>query len=226
MRANALAVMAKAPLAGQVKTRLLPALSPEAAAEVARCLLVDQLQHLSGFPDADLYLAFAPAEERALMEPLAPLRFRLFAQQGADLGARMHNVFQTLHAKGYRNVVLIGGDLAPIPLAIFAEAFAVLEGSPRRVVLGPSRDGGYYLVGCNDLVPEIFARMTWSHGEVLHQTLARLSALAISTRLLPPAFDFDTVDDLRAFPSRLDPALAEQAANTLRLIRRLGLCEG
>ncbi|HEY7556519.1 MAG TPA: TIGR04282 family arsenosugar biosynthesis glycosyltransferase [Candidatus Binatia bacterium] len=221
MRANALAVMAKAPLAGQVKTRLMPALSAAEAAALARALLLDQLRHLAAIADADLYLAFAPATERGLFQDMAPPGFRLFPQQGADLGARMANVFDTLHGVGYRNMVLIGGDLAPVPLEIFAEAFALLENRLQRVVFGPSRDGGYYLVGCNHPPPRIFEGMSWSHGEVLAQALAVLVSLQIDAHLLPIWFDIDTVDDLRHLQSLLNPALEKTLPNTLPLLRRL-----
>ncbi|MDH3444227.1 MAG: TIGR04282 family arsenosugar biosynthesis glycosyltransferase, partial [Deltaproteobacteria bacterium] len=154
MRANALAVMAKAPLPGETKTRLMPALSAEDAAELARALLCDQLAHLTAITDADLFLAFTPDSARPLFEELAPPAFHLFAQEGEDLGPRMTNVFEKLHAHGYRNMVLVGGDLPPVPLEIFAQAFALLNNPRRRVVLGPSRDGGYYLVGCNQPTPE------------------------------------------------------------------------
>jgi rSAM/selenodomain-associated transferase 1 len=223
MRANALAVMAKAPLAGQVKTRLIPALSAEQAAALARALLLDQLHHLSAITDADLYLAFAPATERGLFQELAPPGFRLFSQRGADLGARMANVFDTLYAGGHRNMVLIGGDLAPVPAEIFAEAFALLDNRLPRVVFGPSRDGGYYLVGCNQPAPPIFTGVSWSHGEVLAQALAKLASLEIDSHLLPIWFDIDTVDDLRHLRSVLNPALERALSNTLPLLRRLNL---
>jgi rSAM/selenodomain-associated transferase 1 len=223
MRANALAVMAKAPLAGQVKTRLMPALSAAEAAALARALLLDQLRHLAAIADADLYLAFAPVTERGLFQDMAPPGFGLFPQQGADLGARMANVFDTLHSVGYRNIVLIGGDLAPVPLEIFARAFALLDNQLQRVVFGPSRDGGYYLVGCNQPTPPIFEGMSWSHGEVLAQALAVLASLKIDAHLLPIWFDIDTVDDLRHLQSVLNPAFEKTLPNTLPLLRRLNL---
>jgi rSAM/selenodomain-associated transferase 1 len=195
--ANALAVMAKAPVAGQVKTRLLPALTPDEAAELSRALLVDQLNHLSGLNPAELYLAFAPEDARAMMTELVPSRFRLFAQRGDDLGARMNGVFDRLRAIGHRNMILIGGDLPPVPLRTLAEAFRALEVTGERVVLGPSRDGGYYLVGMNRLTPQIFEGMAWSHDQVLAQTTAKLIALNIDFQLLPGWFDIDTIGDLR-----------------------------
>jgi hypothetical protein len=223
MRANALAVMAKAPTAGGVKTRLVPALSFEQAAELARALLLDQLAHLQSFQAADLYLAFAPTEARALMEELAPSCYRCFPQAGDGLGLRMQAIFGKLFAGGYNRVVLIGGDLPPVPLRFFEKAYAFLQSPSQRVVLGPSRDGGYYLVGCNHSTPEIFAGMDWGHGGVLAQTLARLSSLKIDHHLLPEWFDVDTPDDLLTLNSALDTSLAEAMLNTSSLLPRLEL---
>jgi rSAM/selenodomain-associated transferase 1 len=213
--------MAKAPVAGQVKTRLLPALTPDEAAELSRALLVDQLNHLSGLNSAELYLAFAPEDARAMMTELVPPRFRLFAQRGDDLGARMNGVFDWLRAKGHRNMVLIGGDLAPVPLRNLAETFTALEVAGERVVLGPSRDGGYYLVGMNRLTPQIFDGMTWSHDRVLAQTTAKLSASRIEFQLLPTWFDIDTIEDLRELKSHIGPECRAAMKQTLDLLRHL-----
>jgi uncharacterized protein len=221
IRANALVVMAKAPLAGQVKTRLLPIFTAEEAAEFSRSLLVDQLNHLQELDTADFYLAFAPDDAQLLMKQLAPARFHLFPQQGDDLGARMASAFQTLFDLGHKQIVLIGGDLAPVPPSFFPEAYAFLESFEKRVVLGPSRDGGYYLVGCNQPTPEIFSGMSWSHSEVLAQTLARLAASRIAYHVLPSWFDIDTPHDLRHLCSMLDPTLEKAMPNTLPLLQRL-----
>jgi rSAM/selenodomain-associated transferase 1 len=224
--ANALAVMAKAPVAGQVKTRLLPALTPDEAAELSRALLVDQLNHLSGLNSADLYLAFAPEDARAMMTELVPSRFRLFAQRGDDLGARMNGVFDWLRAKGHRNTILIGGDLPPVPLRNLAEAFRALEVAGERVVLGPSRDGGYYLVGMNRLTPQIFESMAWSHDQVLAQTTTKLFALKIDFQLLPGWFDIDTIGDLRELKSHIGPESHAAMKQTVDLLRHLRVGAG
>jgi len=223
IRANALAVMAKAPLVGQVKTRLLPTFTAEEAMEFSRSLLVDQLNHLQKLNTADLYLAFALDDARFLMEQIAPARFHLFPQQGEDLGARMDAAFDRLFQIGHKNIALIGGDLPPVPLSFFCEAYAFLEASANRVVLGPSRDGGYYLVGCNRPTPEIFQDMTWSHSGVLAQTRDKLTSLQIEYHLLPTWFDIDTSDDLRHLCSMLDPTLEKAMPNTLPLLQRLKL---
>ena len=222
-RANALAMMAKAPVPGQVKTRLLPAFTAEEAASFSRTLLVDQLNHLQELDSTDFYLAFAPGEAQSLMEQITPSRFQLFPQRDGNLGARMAAVFERLFQRGHKNIVLIGGDLPPVPLGFLAEAYRFLESSNQCVVLGPSRDGGYYLVGSNRPTPEIFQRMTWSHSEVLAQTLERLNSLQIDFHLLPSWFDIDTPDDLRHLQSVLDASLKKAMPNTAPLLRHLGL---
>jgi uncharacterized protein len=223
IRANALAVMAKAPVAGQIKTRLLPLFTAEEAAELSRALLVDQLNHLQELNAADFYLAFAPDDAQWLMEQIAPSYFHLFPQQGDDLGARMAAVFERLFQIGHKSIVLIGGDLPPVPLRFFTEAYAFLESSKKRVVLGPSRDGGYYLVGCNQPTPEIFQGMSWSHSAVLAQTLDKLAASQVDVHLIPSWFDIDTPDDLRYLRSALDSSLEKAMPNTGLLLQRLGL---
>jgi rSAM/selenodomain-associated transferase 1 len=214
--------MAKAPVAGQVKTRLMPALTPEQAAELSRALLVDQLNHLQELDKVGLYLAFAPDDARALLDELVPPCFQLFPQRGEDLGARMQAVFAAVFAIGHENLLLIGGDLPPVPVSFLEEAYGFLKAEDRRVVLGPSRDGGYYLVGCNQPTPQIFEGMIWSHGEVLAQTRDKLASLGIEYHLLPSWMDIDTPDDLRYLRSALSPALERAMPNTLRMLGRLG----
>jgi rSAM/selenodomain-associated transferase 1 len=220
---NALAVMAKAPAAGQVKTRLQPALTAQEAADLSRSLLVDQLNQLQELDAIDFYLFFAPNQALLLMTELAPPGFCLLPQQGGDLGARMAAVCAKLFQMGHEKVVLIGGDLPPVPLRYFAEAYAFLDSSDKRVVLGPSRDGGYYLVGWNQPTPQIFQDMSWSHSQVLAQTRDKLTSLQIDYHLLPAWFDIDTPADLRHLESVLDDALEKRMPNTLPLLRRLDL---
>ena len=142
IRANALAVMAKAPVPGQVKTRLLPLLTAEEAAELSRSLLVDQLNQVKELDTADFYLAFAPDDARLLMEHLAPACFHLFPQQCDELGARMAAVFKKLFDLGYKNIVLIGADLPPVPLRFFFRGLRFLgELQQTRCVGAESRRG-------------------------------------------------------------------------------------
>jgi uncharacterized protein len=221
IRANALAVMAKAPVPGEVKTRLVPALTADEAAGLSRSLLVDQLNQLQQLDTVDRYIAFTPDHARGLMEQLAPPCFQLLPQEGEDLGARMQGVFSALFALGHSHLLLIGGDLPPVPMSFFEEAYAFLQSADKRVVLGPSRDGGFYLVGCNQPTAAMFSGMTWSHGEVLAQTRSKLASLQIDTHLLPTWFDVDTPDDLRYLQS--SDALESAMPSTLLWFRRLGV---
>lgn len=217
--------MAKAPEPGLVKTRLVPPLTFAQAAELSKALLVDQLEHVSNLHDADLYLAFAPKDAGAAMASLAPPGFQRFPQQGDDLGARMAHCLGELRRRGHRNLVLIGGDLPPVPMPFFAQAFAVLANARQRVLLGPSRDGGYYLVGMNRPTPEIFTGMTWSHAGVLAQSVERLKRLGIDYTLLPQWFDVDAPADLDALQAIRDPALLARMKRTRIWLERLVIAE-
>jgi rSAM/selenodomain-associated transferase 1 len=218
---NALAVMAKVPVSGTVKTRLVPPLSDEQAAELYRALVLDQLEHLAQLNSADLYLAFTPADAASSMASLMPARFQCFPQRGDDLGERMNQVFIELRRRAHRNLVVIGSDLPPVPLDFFEDAFRILAAENKRVVLGPSRDGGYYLVGMNEPTPQIFKEMTWSHAHVLAQTTKKLTRLGIDFRLLPTWFDLDTVEDLDRFQEIASPVVRQAMSRTLGLLQRL-----
>ena len=230
IRANALVVMAKAPIPGGVKTRLMPVFSALEAAALARALLLDQLEHLRALRNTDLYLAFTPPGARRLIRRLAPPRFEVFSQAGGDLGARMRHIFAMLFAQGHRRIVLIGGDLPPVPLRYFTQAFTYLDAKKsrfrfdvpqQRVVLGPSLDGGYYLVGLNRELPVLFRRMTWSHGQVLAVTLARLRALKIPSFQLSPWFDIDTPADLKAFTQDWVMPNQREMKHTMKTLARV-----
>ena len=221
IRANALAVMAKAPIPGTVKTRLVPPLSDEQACELYCALLLDQLDNLTGLSEIDLYLAYTPAHAAPLIENLSPPGFQYFPQRGVDLGARMGDVFAELWRRGHHHLVLIGSDLPVLRLEILRDAFKYLDAPDRRAVLGPSQDGGYYLVGMNQAIPEIFSGMTWSHDGVLADSLVKLHELCIDFALLPDWFDVDTMADIQRLRGLDDPIGSAMMKRTLECVRRL-----
>jgi uncharacterized protein len=194
-RGNALAVMTKAPRPGESKTRLVPPLTFEEAAALARALLMDQLNHLAEFSGAKLFIAYTPADAASIVHALAPRPFSCFPQAGKDLGARMREAFRYLFAEGFERVVLIGGDLPPIPAQTFDAAYAALSAG-RDVVLGPSVDGGYYLVGMSRLVDDIFGGIHWSRADVLDRTLEKIRGAGLSYELLHLWHDIDRPEDL------------------------------
>ncbi|MGZ8467176.1 MAG: TIGR04282 family arsenosugar biosynthesis glycosyltransferase [Candidatus Binatia bacterium] len=219
---NALAILAKAPVAGSVKTRLVPPLTPAQAADVCRALLLDQFDHLRNFASAERYVFYAPADAENILRGLAGAGYVYLPQSDGDLGARMAQVFADLSQLGHRNIILIGSDLPALPWAILDQAISRLAKAERRVVLGPSRDGGYYLVGMNRPTPDMFANMTWSHDRVFADTIARLDALSLPYSVLPTWFDLDMAEDFHRLWQLPKSELRAGLSRTLACLEKLG----
>jgi uncharacterized protein len=194
--ANALVIMTKAPEPGRSKTRLVPPLSYAEAADLARALLFDQLENLAKFDGARLFIAFTPDNAAGFFETFITQGFTCFPQQGQSLGERMSHAFEHLFVSGFKNIILIGSDLPALPLALFGQAYRLLEKPSADVVLGPSADGGYYLVGMNRMTGIIFDGIGWSRGDALAQTIQKLSGAGVKHELLPEWYDIDTAQDL------------------------------
>lgn len=212
--------MTRVPLAGQSKTRLVPPLSFEEAAALARALLIDQLDHLSKFRGAQRFIAFTPAAGAPFFEPFRGRGFACFEQRGASLGERMSGSFAHLFGAGFRRIVLIGSDLPAIPLTIIELAYSVLADGDTDVVLGPAADGGYYLIGMKRPIAAIFTDIIWSRPDVLERTVEKLAALGLKHELLLSLYDIDTFADLERLPSH--PAVRDGSMkNTLSLLNEL-----
>ena len=214
----ALCIMAKAPEPGRVKTRLCPPLSPDGAAELYRCFLLDKIAQAREVAGAERVLAYAPAESAAVFEALAP-DFTLLAQRGADLTARLVAVCDEILRDGCDAAILIDSDTPTLPTERLERAVAVMSGGWRDLVLGPSEDGGYYLIGLRRPHPELFEGMRWSTPTVLEETLRRSRALGLSSTRLPAWYDVDTAADL----VRLQADLAATPAGGPRHTRRFVL---
>ena len=199
--ANALVILTKAPQPGESKTRLVPPLSYAEAADLARALLLDQLQNLATFDAARLFIAFTPENAAVFFEDFIDQGFTCFAQQGQLLGQRMSYAFQYLFDSGFENIILIGSDLPTLPVGFFHQGYASLDKSA-DVVLGPSADGGYYLVGLKRMIAAIFDDIGWSGADVLSQTIHKLDDLGVKYELLSEWYDIDTVKDLERLLSQ------------------------
>jgi len=191
----ALCIMAKAPEAGQVKTRLCPPLSPDDAADLYRCFLLDKIAQAREVAGAELFLAHAPAQAAAVFGALAP-GFTLLPQRGADLTARLVAVCAEIFRRGCDAAIMIDSDTPTLPTERLERAVAVMSGGGHDLVLGPSEDGGYYLIGLRRLRPELFEGMRWSTPTVLEETLRRARALGLSATTLSAWYDVDTAVDL------------------------------
>jgi rSAM/selenodomain-associated transferase 1 len=214
-----LGLFAKWPAAGQVKTRLARAFSPEWAARVADAFLRDSLHRLARVA-AQRVLAFSPGDVGTAFAEVVGDRFALEPQGEGDLGRRMDAFFGRHLKTGAEAVILLGTDSPTVPLAYVEQAFRELEKAD--VVLGPATDGGYYLIGCRRL-PPIFEGIAWGESRVLGDTVARLTDPAWRLALLPPWYDVDTPDDwlmLRGHVAALARSGIElDVPHTLELLR-------
>ena len=193
-RRDALAVIAKEPVAGLAKTRLVPALGEAGAARAATAMLADTLATVRA-TGADPWLCFTPVEARERLGRLAP-GFGLLAQGSGDLGDRLAACLADLLATGADRVTIVGADTPHVPVSSYQRAFALLDEAD--VVLGPALDGGYYLVAAKAARPELFVGIPMGTEVVLTETLARAIAAGLVVALLPPLRDLDMVEDLAA----------------------------
>ncbi len=212
---GALIVLAKAPRAGDVKTRLCPPLTPAEAAELYGRLLSDVLaasaeiaQELGIVP----IVAVHPAQACGEIARGAPVRFRVVPQRGADLGRRMDWAVREACAAGAPCVLLRGSDSPLIDAEVVSAALAALDAAD--LVLRPDRDGGYGLVGLKRPAPGLFEH-PMSTATVLADTLANAARLGLSARLLEPGFDVDTLADLRRLEALRSPRLTRLCPATL-----------
>jgi rSAM/selenodomain-associated transferase 1 len=210
-------IMAKTPQAGEVKTRLCPPLTPEEAAELYRCFLRDKIAQVRSLQAASPVIAYTPAEGRSLFEALAP-GFMLLLQQGAGLGARLANCFAHLLAAGYTGVLAIDSDTPTLPTAFLQQAVDLITRPQTDVVLGPSEDGGYYLIGLRYPHRELFEGMAWSTSSVLPETLRRAEARGLKVTCLPPWFDVDTAAEVERLRAELRQADDTIARHTRRFL--------
>ena len=210
--------MARAPEPGQVKTRLVPPLSYERAAQLYRCLLLDKLQQVAGLPDIDPYLAYIPLEARPSMFALLPEHFTLIPQAGSTLGDRLHRLSAILLERGHPAVILIDSDSPTLPTSYLQDAIAWLENRNTDLILGPAEDGGYYLIGLKRPCRALFDQIPWSGPTVLADTLHRAAAQRLQVATLSPWFDVDTPDDLARLRRDLATAGPTVALHTRRFL--------
>ena len=207
--------MAKAPVAGQVKTRLCPPLSVQDAAELSRCFLLDKIGQVLQVTRAEPVVAYAPEDAAGVFETLAP-GFTLLPQRGDDLTARLVSILGRLLAGGCEAAIMIDSDTPTLPVERLESAVTLAGSGEHDLVLGPSEDGGYYLIGLRRLRTELFEGMPWSTPAVFEETLRRADVLGLRTAQLPPWYDVDTAVDLE----RLTAELAEGQGGGARYTRK------
>ena len=199
----AMAVMAKAPRPGKVKTRLSPPLTLDQTAALNICFLRDTTNHLATIPATAGLISYTPQGDEALFNGILPGTFALVLQRGDGFGERLFSAAEDILAIGYGAVCLIDSDSPTVPQSAYVQAVQALAQQGDRIVLGPSHDGGYYLIGMKRAHAEPFERITWSTASVLEETLQRCSEAGIEVVLLPTWYDVDDASTLGLLEAEL-----------------------
>jgi rSAM/selenodomain-associated transferase 1 len=193
---RAVLVFVRAPVPGHVKTRLAAAIGDAAALRVYRRLAGHTLAEVRALATegVEVRVHYAPADAGDAVRAWLGDGPRYLPQADGDLGARMKDALARAFADGAERVVIVGSDLPEASTSLLRRAFEGLEAHP--AVIGPARDGGYYLLGLRGMVDGIFDGMEWSTPHVHRETLERFSAAGVEPAVLEVLSDVDTVDDL------------------------------
>jgi rSAM/selenodomain-associated transferase 1 len=186
----------KNPEKGKVKTRLASSIGDEGAVKLYRRLLFEMLSTLNRGTFL-FYLCFYPGDSLNDLKHWLGDHYLYTPQYGENLGERMKNGFLEAFAMGFKRVVLIGSDIPDLPLEFIEEAFTSLK--EKHVVIGPSLDGGYYLIGFRDkkFSSQVFKGIPWSKERVFEETMKVLNKERLTVHTLKPLRDIDTIEDLR-----------------------------
>ncbi|MZG52906.1 MAG: glycosyltransferase [Nitrospinae bacterium] len=217
---NAVILFARDPVLGQVKTRLSSFLDDETILRLYICFVEDSLEKIRRVDNADSFVGVFPENHSGFFNGTVHSGMKVFAQQGHDLGEKMRSAFADRFKEGYSKVVVIGSDSPSLPRTYIDKAFA----SEKDLVLGPSTDGGYYLIAMTGSVFEVFAGVPWGTEKVLEETLKKVKGANISLELLPVWYDVDLPEDLRFLKTHLaliDHSGLGDGGNTKKLIDEL-----
>ena len=200
---QALVIFAKYPAPGQVKTRLARIIGDTAACEIYRSFTDIIIEKATVIRDVRIRLDIDPCTDESILyfNKRYP-NIDVVPQSGADLGARMLNSIASACSSGFERTCIIGTDIPDLPSEILDEAFKSLL--QNDVILGPSNDGGYYLIGMKKPISQLFEDIAWSTDTVFSNTSARVASLGFSLSVLPRFSDVDTIEDLAGLYGRID----------------------
>jgi len=210
-----LVIMAKAPRPGSVKTRLAPSLSSAAVTSFYCCLLDDTLTLARSLSDVEVAI-MCPASDVNELAQLAGNTAIVVAQKGEGLAAGLGSVFAHFAEGHQRRIIAFNSDSPHLPRSVLEDAFETL--TAHDVVVGPTHDGGYYLVGATAFHPSLFARDGMGTSSALERLVSRARALELTVSFAPPFYDIDVVDDLTRLAEelRLAPSRAPRTAMWLK----------
>ena len=219
MKNPILIIIAKEPQIGTTKTRLSPPLKLSEAAQLFEALLLDTIDLVSSINGIDLAVAVTPPESSGYFERNTPSGTILLPVTCLDIGDCLRQVFIELFERGYSKVLAFNSDGPSLPKEYIHEAISLLD--ENDVVYGPSTDGGYYLVGLNQLYPAIFSDIQWSTSQVMEQSLAKAEKENLRVSLLPIWYDVDTETDLERLMVDIRDRPEDQLKHTRRFFEQL-----
>lgn len=210
---NSLLVVAKQPIPGLTKTRLCPPLNFSQAASLYSCFLCDTLDNMRKVPGVQRIIGFLPENAQRDFQRLAP-DMRLICQRGDSLGMRLNHLLTEVLATGSPRAVVINSDSPTLPVEYLIQAFEQL--ADVDVVLGPTEDGGYYLIGLKQPQPHLLLQVQMSTENVLADTLALAADSRLTVSQLPTWYDVDTIDDLYKLANEISATTTRPIAEATR----------
>lgn len=208
-------VMTKVPGVVAVKTRLRQILSVEQCGTIATCFLLDTV---SGLEDnfKNIVIAFTPQDGRKSLETILGERHKLTVQNGGDLGQRLTAVIAEAFESGFGPVIVVGTDSPTLPPEYLLQALDHLHKHNNGLTIGPTEDGGYYLIGMSKPHAPIFDNISWSTDRVFDQTLANIRKVGgLELQILPSWYDVDEPDDVRRLQKELESGESKRGTTSM-----------
>jgi len=204
---TAIALVCKTPAIGRGKSRLWPLLGRERTAQLSACFIRDLAETLTALPatlSRQCYALFSPAGTEVVLRKLLTPDWELIPREADDVGQVLEASLNTLLQAGHEGVIFMNSDSPSLPGVLIEEAITELRANGDRVVLGPSVDGGYYLIGLKRFDPALFRNMAWSTPAVFTETCARAAQMGLPVHVLHEWYDVDEAEDFQRLKAEFD----------------------
>ena len=193
-RTDSIIVFVRYPRKGQVKTRLAKTTSLEFALNFYKLCAENLIRNIKKVPCVNRFIFYSNKNEKTEVISWLGNKFLFAPQEGDDLGSRMKNAFEKVFSAGSQKVIIVGTDIPDLSKEVIVKAFELLDSYD--VVIGPAKDGGYYLLGMKKMNAELFEKIEYSTSSVLIETMTKIKELNLNHHLLPELNDIDTEKDL------------------------------
>lgn len=213
---KALLLMTRIPIPGKTKTRLMELLTGDECAQLHTAFLKDLLASFADLEDIDVFMTYTPADSLHMIKNMIPRSIKTFPQRGEDLGERMFLAIDHVLQQGYQKVILIGSDIPDLSVQDIQDSFELLD--EHDIVIGPTYDGGYYLIGMKTSYEKLFRiPKKWGGKSVLESTIDISNEQHLKIGLAPKYLDIDTKEDLFEFMRKNEN---KKASHTMSWIRK------